>query len=300
MLNIFINDLLPVFLAAGCGFWLRARSHVDPKPLTQVGFYVLAPCLIFRIITANRITGFHFLATLGFAALVLLLLAGAAFLIARRQGWPRALTAGVVLTVLLPNAGNFGLSANLFAFGEDGLREASLYFVSSSILTYTAGVFIASMGRLSPLDAMGNLLRVPALWAVPAGFLMARFRIDLPLPLDRTVNLLADACIPVFLLILGMQLSGARWKGRVAPMCAATALRLGGGAALAAGAALLFGVEGVARSSLIFQSAMPTAVITIILATEYDVEPEFVTSVVVVTTLLCPFTLTPLLAWLKG
>ena len=45
----------------------------------------------------------------------------------------------MVLTVLLPNAGNFGLSANLFAFGEEGLAQASLFFVTASVLSYTVG-----------------------------------------------------------------------------------------------------------------------------------------------------------------
>jgi predicted permease len=45
---------------------------------------------------------------------------------------------------------------------------------------------------------------------------------------------------------------------------------------------------------------MPSAVIAIVLATEYDVEPAFVTSAVLVTTLLSPLTLTPLLKILGG
>ena len=40
---------------------------------------------------------------------------------------------------------------------------------------------------------------------------------------------------------------------------------------------------------------MPSAVITLVLATEYDVEPGFVTSVVFLTTLVSPLTLTPLM-----
>jgi malate permease and related proteins len=46
----------------------------------------------------------------------------------------------------------------------------------------------------------------------------------------------------------------------------------------------------------VIQSAMPSAVLTTVLATEYDTEPSFVTSVVFVTTILSPLTLTPLLA----
>ncbi len=75
-------------------------------------------------------------------------------------------------------------------------------------------------------------------------------------------------------------------------------LRLVGGAVLAIAAARVFGLEGPARQAGILEAAMPSAVVTIILASEYEVEPSFVTSVVFVTTLLCPFTLTPLMALL--
>jgi predicted permease len=60
----------------------------------------------------------------------------------------------------------------------------------------------------------------------------------------------------------------------------------------------LFGLEGAARQAGILQSAMPSAVICTILASEYDVEPRFVNSVVFLSTLVSPLVLTPLLAYL--
>ena len=42
---------------------------------------------------------------------------------------------------------------------------------------------------------------------------------------------------------------------------------------------------------------MPSAVITIVIAAEYDVEPAFVTSVVITTTVVSPLVLTPLLSY---
>jgi predicted permease len=41
---------------------------------------------------------------------------------------------------------------------------------------------------------------------------------------------------------------------------------------------------------------MPVAVLTTVLALEFEVEPSFVTAAVLITTLLSPLTLTPLLA----
>jgi predicted permease len=45
---------------------------------------------------------------------------------------------------------------------------------------------------------------------------------------------------------------------------------------------------------------MPTAVMSTILAIEFDVEPGFVTRVVMLTTLLSPLTLTPLITLLAS
>jgi predicted permease len=44
---------------------------------------------------------------------------------------------------------------------------------------------------------------------------------------------------------------------------------------------------------------MPTAVLNSILASQYDVEPEFVSSAILFTTLLSPLTLTPLIQALQ-
>ena len=48
------------------------------------------------------------------------------------------------------------------------------------------------------------------------------------------------------------------------------------------------------------QASMPAAVVTTILALQYEVAPGFVTSVVVLSTLLSPFTLTWVIAFLRS
>ena len=291
-----MENLLPVFLAAGAGYLLAVRGRIDPRPLAQVAFYILAPCLIFRIITQNHLTAGSMLRMGGFALATLGVLAAATALVARVMRWPRSVTAAVTLVVLLPNAGNFGLSVNLFAFGDRGLAEASVFFVTASIVTYTVGVLIASLGQAGIGEALAGLPRVPTIWAVIVAFVMVRTGGSLPFAVERTVDLLADACIPVFLVVLGMQLVGARWRGRLGPLALAAGMRLGVSVALALGMAAVFGLHGPARQAGLLQAAMPSAVINIILASQYDLEPGFVTSAVLITTVLCPLTLTPLLA----
>ncbi len=77
-------------------------------------------------------------------------------------------------------------------------------------------------------------------------------------------------------------------------------LRLVVGPIIGLALAAVLGLSGVARQAAVIESAMPTAVITTILAIEYGIDPVFVTSVVVVSTLLSPLTLTPLIAYLQS
>ena len=121
------------------------------------------------------------------------------FIIVLREGFESFLLVAVILTAMFGNAGNYGLSLNLFAFGDGALAYASLYFVSMSVIIYTFGVIIASLGSMSVWRAIVNLYRVPALYAVAAALIFSRAGFSLPLPLDRTVNLLGAAAIPVLM-----------------------------------------------------------------------------------------------------
>jgi predicted permease len=300
LLRLFAENLLPLLLVAAAGVALAATVRPDPRAVSHVAFSVFAPCLIFQLIVDNPLPPVALLRMFGFAFATLFVLGGTAFAIARALRWPRPMASALVLTAMLPNAGNLGLSTNLLAFGEAGLTHASLFFLASSIVTYTVGVFVASLGRAPFGEALVGLARVPAIWGVAVAFAMTGTGTSLPAPLATAVRLLADACIPTFLVILGIQLHAARRVRPSGRIAMATGLRLIGGAAAGFALAALFGLEGAARQAGVLQASMPTAVITVILATEYDVEPAFVTGVVFVSTLLSPLTLTPLMALLLG
>jgi predicted permease len=298
MLTVFADNLLPIFLAAAAGYVLAARLQVDVRPLAQVAFLVLSPCLVYDAIVATALPADAVLRMVVFTLISLSGLAALAAIVAWWRRWPRPLTAAVVLVVLLPNAGNIGLSANLFAFGEKGLAQATVFFVTAAIVTYTAGVFLASLGRASLADALRGVFKVPAIWAVLLAVVAVQTGWSLPFPLARTVDLLGKACIPAFLIILGMQLHGKGLGTPLVPLVAAAGIRLVGGPLWGMLLARLVGLDGPAHQAAVLQSAMPSAVVCIVLATQYDVEPAFATSVVFFTTILSPLTLTPLLAML--
>ena len=116
-----------------------------------------------------------------------------------------------------------------------------------------------------------------------------------PLPVDRAVSLLGDAAIPGMLLVLGLQLQKNHRTHNWRALTLANGMRLLGGMGVGFVMAAIFGLQGMAFNAGVLESAMPTAVLSIILATEYDAEPAFVTTAVFSSTILSPLTLTPLL-----
>jgi predicted permease len=174
LLNIFADNLLPVLLLAGAGFALGKILKVEPRPLGRVVFYILSPILVFDLITRSQLPPGRIALMMGFAASIMLATAGLALLIGRLLRLERTVLSAVILTTLTANNGNYGLPVIAFAFGQEALAYASIYFVTSNLMLYSLGVFTASLGHLRLKDALLGLLKVPAIYAIILAMVFVR------------------------------------------------------------------------------------------------------------------------------
>jgi predicted permease len=265
LLALFANNLLPVFLIAGCGYVLARVSGLQPRPVSILAFYLFTPCLIFNLLYSNELKTGEIFKMSGFALAGILGIGVLAWIVGQALRVERRLLMAIMLTSMFSNAGNFGLSLNQFAFGEKALAYASLYFVISAVLSYTVGVVVASLGSTGWRQALTGLFKVPVVYAVILGVLFNELGWRLPLPLDRTVGLLGDGAIPVLLVLLGIQLQHSVGSNHTGALWAANGLRLLVSPALAIGLSLAFGLQGPAPG-WDPESAMPTAITTTVLA----------------------------------
>jgi predicted permease len=298
LFSLFFNNLFPILLIAAIGYSLARWLKITPRPLSQVIFYVFSPILVFNLINSSHLSNQDILRTLAFAILLIGAVGLIAWLLGKLLHFDRKILAAVLITCMFMNAGNYGLPLTDFAFGEVALAFASVFFVVNSVLTNTLGIVIASSGSMSVWNSIKGLLKFPAIYALILGILFLQFKWQLPAGLDRTVTLLSNAAIPSMLVLLGMQLVNIRLDGQLVPLILTSGLRLLAAPLLAFGLAYLFGLSGAPYQAVVLESAMPVAVTNTILATEFDAEPTFVTAAVLITTLLSPLTLTPLLAFL--
>lgn len=298
LLSLFADNVLPIFLAAGLGYWLQKQFHLDPRPVSRVSFFIFSPALLFKLLTTSQISPDELVQIAGFSVVHILAVGVLAWLVGWLLRLERRLLAAFILVAMFANAGNYGLSLNMFAFGDKALTYAGLYFVIMVILTYTVGILIVSLGHSGLKTALLGVFKVPPVYAAILGIIFAYYGWQLPLPLDRTVSILSDATLPVLMVFMGIQLGHAKLDGNLRALTSANLVRLVLSPLLGIGLSLAFGLQGAARQAGITEAAMPTAVVMTVLATEYNVEPGFVTTTVFISTILSPLTITPLLAYL--
>ena len=297
--RVFLETLLPVMILAALGMLLRRRLQIDPKPLSQTVFYVFAPALVFQLLIRNPFSLGDMLRMATFVVLLLAAMAVIAWTISRVMKLNRTMTSALILCIVFMNAGNLGLPVTQLAFGAVTLAWASVFFSTTALLSNSAGAWIASVGRASPGRALIGLAKVPSVYAIPLALVLHSAEVTLPPFVEVPVGLLAGAAVPSMLLLLGMQLSGIGLRSHIGLLGLVSAARLVVSPLIAWGLTAAFRFPPTAVQAGILEAAMPSAVLNSILAAQYDVEPEFVSSAILVTTLLSPLTLTPLLQTLQ-
>ena len=299
MLRAFSEVLLPIVVVVSMGYLLQGAFLLDARTLNRVSLYVLSPCLLFVTLLRTEIPAGQALGLALLMLVVVVVMSGCAYVLARLMGLAPAERSGFMLSTSFMNSGNYGLPATRFAFGEVGFQYAVVGYLTQALLTQTYAVYLASMSSGNRRAAFAQVWRMPMIYAALLALVLRLLGIHLDesegvvaVGLYSGVRLLADATLPFLLLILGMQLRRSQTLGSFGPLGMATALRLLASVPLAYGVALLLGLNGLPMHVGVVQAAMPTAVNTTILALEFDTWPTFVSNVVVLTTFGSLITLT--------
>jgi hypothetical protein len=301
VLQILEQVIAPVFIIVATGFLIRRLASVENRSLSDLILYVLTPCLVFTSIVQSP------LGERTWADIALITVATAFVMMSVSWSIGKVLHLGqkqlsaFILATSLVNTGNYGLPVNLLAFGQAGLELAVVYFVISSILSYTLGAFVASNGTQSLKESLRSVVRLPHMYAVLAAFAVKLLGVGVPDLIFGPVNLMGQAAIPVMLVVLGMELA------QTAPRSNSTNWVL---VALSSAIKLLFpivpvvllsnliGLGVLARKVTLVQACMPTAVLAVIFTVKFKGDSQFVTNVIIVATLVSVATLTLLLSFL--
>lgn len=302
VLQILQGVIAPVFIVIAVGFIIQRFMSIVTGPLSEIILYAFTPSLVFTSIIGSSLGGPAWAEIAFIVVATALVMMGVSWSIGRALSLDQKSISAIILSTALVNTGNFGLSVSLLAFGEKGLELAVVYFVVSSMLSYTLGVFIASNGSQGVKESLSSVARLPHIYVVLVAFAARLLGVGVPQPILQSLNLLSQAAIPAMLLVLGMELAAPALLRSTSvswPLVSlSSALRLLFPIVPVVLLSSFVGLEGLAKNVTLLQACMPTAVLAVIFTVKFKGDSQFVTSVIILTTLTSAVTLTLLLSFI--
>jgi len=295
---VFLNVVTPVFILVVIGYFVGPRLKIEARSLSRTAYFVFIPAFVFNIISEAKIDSELALQMLSFILVAQIAVALLGFLVGKALRQSREITAAFVLIATFGNVGNFGLPLIVFRLGESARTYATVYFVATIFISFVICVGVASWARSGGVTAVFSVFKTPALIALIPALVFNITDVEVPIFLSRLSGLLGQAMIPVMLITLGVQMGEIPKIKINFNVFAASTVRLIGGPVLALLIVPYFGLEGLERSTGILQAAMPAAVLASIIALEYKLLPEFVTTTVLFSTLYSILTLTVILTFI--
>jgi len=276
-----LNVVLPAFVVILIGYVFgKVRKTANITPLVDIAFYIGAPALTFVSMLAKKIVLFD-AGKIWAASLIIMFGCGIVGWIVFRL--LKQKHSGLYVAIAIMNTVNLPFPIIYLAYGAKGLMAATLFFIPNVIILYSLGIFIVAGKQWK--DGIKEIFKVPVFYAAIIGLVLNLLEITPPELVMNTLDLIALMAIPLVLIILGHNLSKVRLASLPTTFLASF-IRVGVGLALGFLSVSIFNLEGVFRSVVILDSAMPSAVNAAIIATKYDNEADLVSSVVLITTLM--------------
>ena len=278
--------LAPIVLCTLAGFlWKRFEQPFDSRVVALLVTEVTAPCLVLATLGKLTLDKYQILEVGAYVVLVVAVMVLLSYVTLRltRSSWQT-----YACTMIFGNHGYMGMPLCLFAFGEQGLALAVIYFSVTMLFHNTLGIATVS-GTMSLRFIVTSPVIVATLAAI--GLVFAGWH--LPAWAQNSLSLMGQVTIPLMLFALGVSLAGIviqHWQRNLLLALLRTAICLLAGF----GVAQILELEGVVRSVIILEAVMPSAIFNYILAERYQQSPGEVSSVIALSTVIV-FLLLPLL-----
>ena len=270
--------LVPVGLIIAIGFWFaKNNEQIDTVGISRLVMLAGTPALIFSTLTTTDIP-YDVLLEVSLGALCVCVLAILVAVLCLK--FLRLELSTYLPSLTMPNSANLGLPLALFAFGNEGLAFGVAFYFVVAIFQYTVMPIV-----VADTYSVKAVLKEPLIWAVAATLYVVFTDLPVPSMVANTTKTLGDMVVPLMLLLLGASIARLGFSD-IKETLKLAVLRLVIG--LGAGIITIFvlGTSGVASGTIFLMAAMPSALVTYVLAARYDRHPQIVAGLVVASTLL--------------
>ena len=185
------------------------------------------------------------------------------------------------------NTGYLGFPLTQQLFGSDNVIKAVFYDIFGTVFfIFTVGLYISETFGESDIkkNKLREIITFPPLIAVVVGILFQN--IGLPELLSMAISFLAAPTIPLIMFSIGMSLKIGKKTRYIKPLIGIILIKMIVAPAIAIILGRIFRLDSTSFQILVLEASMPVAMLTLILAIQYRLKDDFVSTSIFLTTLI--------------
>lgn len=290
-----IETIIPIIIMIAIGYFLKRLKilkPIDADLLNKIVINIAIPSLIFIALYDIDISILPVIAPIPLICIAVGILSGlVAYIFAKIKKYPQKTTWSIVLTASMFNSGFLGYPFVLGVFGSDGLVRAVFYDLGSMMLFILFGVVLLLIYGGKYTTILKRALIFPPLWAVFLAIILNYINFEIGALTFNTLDYLSGTAIPLIMISLGLSLEFRGIKENVQAVFSVSIIKLLIAPAIAAVIVLLLGIGGLERQVTIIEAAMPSAMLSLVLAITYDLDIKTAASCIFTSTILSLITI---------
>lgn len=298
-----LNSLLMIFILMIPGFIFKKKKLIDEKQSKGLSTIITKLTLPALIIDAMQIeyskeifksSVYIFFVVIG----VFIIALGISLIFIKLIKMKKAEAGLFAFMLIFANTGFIGIPIINALYGKEALFYASIVEMVNDVLLFTLGIGIIQFSSGEKTKINFKEFFSPGIISILIGYTLFITNTKLPIFIGSALNMVGSATTPLSMFIIGAQLGNIQFSElfgdiKIYIMCFIKLIIL----PLIVYCIIRFGLKDNSLMSnvLILSFAMPAAVCTAIFAEEYNSDINFATKGILLSTLLCIFTI-PLLA----
>ena len=301
-MNAIEITILSIILMIALGYFLKRIDFLSVKDvdsLNKIVINILLPCMIFPALYTADLSLMSSLGILPFIILASSFITGIiSYLILKRFNLPDKMLWSVLVAIMIANTAFMGYPVNIGVYGDDGLLRAIFCDIATSVIFLILSFFLVLKFGGSPRTAVKKIAFFPPLWAIILGILFNIANIPIGPVLENTVTYLGNGTIPLIMLSLGISIDFGGIKRSKNMIIFTSIMKLLFFPLIAFFIVSWMGLADLQFNVPIIEAAMPSGMLSLILAITYKLDYELTSDCILIDTVISLVTLPVILMFL--
>ena len=294
-MDAIIVTILSIVIMIGLGYFLKRidfLSEKDIDPFNKIVMYILMPCMIFHAIYAADLSQIPKLGILPFIILASSFVTGiVSYFILKQLKLDDVTLWSVLVTVMIANTAFMGYPVTLGIYGNAGFLRA-IFCDMATLCTFLLLSFVLILRFGGTVKtAVRKIALFPPLWAVVLGLGFNILGIPIGPVVDNTVNYLGQGAIPLIMIALGLSIKFEALSRSRSMIIFTSIMKLALFPFVAFLIASWLGLVNLEHSVSIVEAAMPSGMMSLLLAITYKLDYELTSDCILINTVISLITL---------